>query len=346
MRLSVIIPSRNEGDWLVRTVKSILHAEEGTDMAIIHVDDASSPPEPDMTSLGVKQIRLPRRRGASMARALGMFEADGDAIFTCDAHCLFSPGDSLAALIEENQRFVGLGALPPNYNPPAWQVKASLEERKISRLGEMCIQNESLGYMGPCRMGAATLRQHESLFRVGWLGHVNSSPIAYTAAPFGGNYMFSRHALEVMGGYPQLGGYFGFEEEAVALLAAGKGLKILCATELSPWHVYRSQGIDPIPCPHSSPEDKQLENLAGVYRLAFGERMWQDFWRPTLASTTLRGRAIPIPEYVLRMVESPEFTEYRDAVQENFLFRDESLVEEVKKRSLADQQLQGEPDAV
>ena len=43
--MTVVIPSRNEGDWLVRTVRSI-RENESADTEIIHVDDASTLPEP------------------------------------------------------------------------------------------------------------------------------------------------------------------------------------------------------------------------------------------------------------------------------------------------------------
>ena len=133
-------------------------------------------------------------------------------------------------------------------------------------------------------------------------------------------------------------GYFGYEEEILAILAAAHVIPILCATELSPWHVYRSQGVDPIPRPYSTPEDREMDNLAGVYRIAFGEEMWQSRWRPTLAEKTLPGRRFPVPEYVLRSVETPNFTAYRDTVQEDFQLRDEALLEELERRMAADQQ--------
>ena len=339
MRLSVIIPSRNEGAWLVATVRSI-RENESPDIEIVHVDDASTTPEPDLSKWDVKEIRLPRRLGAARARAYGMLEAreDSDALITVDSHELFGPGDALAALLEETERFKTLKALVKDYTPSPWEAAVHLAPNKIERLAEIAVEHDALAYMGPCRQGCATINWEGGLLRVGWLARFEKPPVIETAAPFGGNYCFSRNALERIGGYPQLPGYFGFEEETLALLCAAHRVPIVCATELSPWHLYRSQGVDPIPRPYTTPESRELDNLAAVYRLSFGEEMWQSRWRKTLATEKLRGRRTTVPEHVLRAVETDEFTAYRDAIQKDFILRDEALLEELERRMAADQE--------
>ena len=340
VRMTVVIPSRNEGDWLVRTVRSI-RENESADTEIIHVDDASTLPEPDLSQYDVKQIRLQRREGAARARARGMLAArpESGAIVTCDSHELFGPADALAAFLEEIERFKTIGAIKSkDYSPSMWEAKVHMAPNKLQTLANIAVANNGIAYCGPCRQGAASIYWRGGLLRVGWLARIKEPAVIQTAGAFGGLYVYARDAFEQMGGYPQLPGYFGFEEEATALLAAGCRVPILCATEISHWHVFRSQGADPIPCPYQTPEDRQLDNLAAVYRLAFGEKMWQSRWRKVLATETLPGRARPVPEYALQSVETPAFTAYRDAVQERMELHDEALLDELERRMGADRE--------
>ena len=124
----------------------------------------------------------------------------------------------------------------------------------------------------------------------------------------------------------------GFEEEALALLAIAHNLPILCITNSSPWHVFRGQGCDPIPAPYSQAEDRYLVNLAAVYRLCFDEKMWRERWRPLLAAHKLETQSAPVPEFVLREVESEGFTAYRDAMQATFDLSSEEILAELERR--------------
>jgi hypothetical protein len=161
-----------------------------------------------------------------------------------------------------------------------------------------------------------------------------------TAAMNGGCYFGSRRAWERIGGYPQLPGYFGFEEETLALIAAAHKIKILCACQMSPWHLYRGQGIDPVPRPYVTSSDKELENLAAVYRIAFSERMWHDVWRERLMKCQLPGRNSSVPLWVIGEVEQNEaLTAYRDDLQKDFILHDEELLSELDARRLADEKL-------
>lgn len=366
-KTSVIVPSLNEGDWLLRTVRSIRwHTPK--DWQIVHVDDASEQPEPDLSKYRVKEVSLPKRRGTAIARAVGFLESDPDslALGTVDSHMLFGPGDALAGLVEELQRFQTIeekmiDELRARYekdgdtqslslikdksacvrNASVWEAGVHIEPDKLGRLAQIAVDNDCFAYMTPCRMGPASIYWQGGLLRVKYMGKRGGLPEANpSAAVNGGCYFGSRHAWERIGGYPQLSGHFGFEEEILALLAAAFKIPILCATEMSPWHVFRGQGMDVIPKPYDTAEDKQVENLAGVYRIAFSERYWQERWRVTLAEQTLPGRNGPVPEWVLCDVEQNDaLTQYRDELQADFVLHDEELIAELDARRLADEKL-------
>ncbi|MFA4972291.1 MAG: glycosyltransferase [bacterium] len=340
IRAGVVIPSRNEGDWLRRTAESVRDTVPPS-WDIWHVDDASERPEPDLSDLNVRECPQPRRIGAARARAVGIYNALQDpsvqGAVTCDSHMLFGAGEALGALIEENQRFVTHKALPKDYTPPMWEAQVHVAEDKLLRLMQVAVEHDCFAYLSPCRQGPATLNVENGLYRARYTLARGPMPAELPTAAFnGGCYAGSRNAWESIGGYPQLPGHFGFEEEILSLLAAAHQIPIVCLTQISPWHLFRSQGTDPIPCPYSTSEDRELDNLAAVYRLAFPEDMWQLRWRNTLAKNILPGRVRPVPEYILREVEKPEFTAYRNMVQEGFALRGDALIAELDAKRAAD----------
>jgi glycosyltransferase involved in cell wall biosynthesis len=89
MRISVVIPARNEADRIALTIQALLESkpERFTDAEIIVIDDASK----DGTSKiaersGVtKVIRLDRHSGKGAALRKGVEEAGGDVILFVDA---------------------------------------------------------------------------------------------------------------------------------------------------------------------------------------------------------------------------------------------------------------------
>jgi len=353
MKIGVVVPSLNERDWLVRTIRSIRETTPpGTE--IVHVDDASSPPEPDLSRWDVRQLRLPERFGAARARAYGMFhlESDWDVAFTCDAHCLYGEGEAVAELLAEQQKGLNSGARSPDHRHSEWELAVHMEPNKIERTCKLALDHHGLSYCGPARQGCATVYYQDSgMLRVRFHGvprrdtdAESTEPHQHTAGIFGGNYAMERTAFERMGGYPQLPGHFGFEEEFLSLVACAHKIPIVCASLISPWHQFRGQGwlnkegrvVDVVHAPYQTTEDMQLLNLAAVYRLCFSERMWQERWRPLLKTRLLDGRHLTVPERVLRDCERPEVTAYRDALQENFVLRDEELLGELDRRIALD----------
>ena len=339
MRISVTIPSLNEGAWLHRTVRSIRRSES-PDMEVIHVDDASTRPEPDLSEFNIKEIHCAKRQGAARARAIGIIEGvkgGADVLGTVDSHMLFGAGDALCGLVEEQQRFQTIdGQVRP---PIMWEAGVCIEPNKISRLAQLAYDHNCFTYMTPCRMGGASIYEDRGFYRVRYTQQRDTvKDVQESAAMNGGCYFGSREAWEKIGGYPQLPGHFGFEEEVLALLAAATKTPILLAGNLSPWHLFRSQGVDPVKCPYTTSEPKELENLAAVYRMPFSERYWREHWRPLLKSTPAPGRNTPCPEYVLKAVETPEFTAYCDDLQKDFVLHDEEILAELNTRMARDRE--------
>jgi glycosyltransferase involved in cell wall biosynthesis len=97
--VSVVIATRNRSDLLRRTLRSIC-AQEGVDLEVIVVDDASS--DGTTTTMArsaddrVKVIRLPQREGVARARNCGIAAARGQWVAFCDDDDLWAP-DKLAA---------------------------------------------------------------------------------------------------------------------------------------------------------------------------------------------------------------------------------------------------------
>jgi polypeptide N-acetylgalactosaminyltransferase len=91
MQVSVVIPTHNEGDWLERTVDSILSAQVDVPYEIIVVDDASDDgsvekvrhkPNVTVVSVGKEPV------GAVISRNLGAQSARGEYICLIDSHVI------------------------------------------------------------------------------------------------------------------------------------------------------------------------------------------------------------------------------------------------------------------
>ncbi len=94
MKVSVIIPSHNRAGVLPRALDSVLDQQLPA-LEIILVDDASDDATEQLIKSRYPQIRylkLPRNRGVSAARNLGIAEAEGDWIALLDSDDAWLPG--------------------------------------------------------------------------------------------------------------------------------------------------------------------------------------------------------------------------------------------------------------
>lgn len=115
--MSLVIPSRNEGDNLRATVRSLLDATPELHEIVV-IDNGST----DQSSAFMEESPDPRVRlfkvdrplGVARARNFGAERADGEIVVFVDAHMTFSPG-WLAPLIEMLQR-ERVGIVAPGVN--------------------------------------------------------------------------------------------------------------------------------------------------------------------------------------------------------------------------------------
>lgn len=108
--ISIIIPARNEGGRIARTIHSIAEARvTECPLEFIIVDDASEerlPPDLTTQAAGasVRVLRLEERAGVPGARNYGARAAKGDILFITDAHVTFSRGWDREVLNHLNDR--------------------------------------------------------------------------------------------------------------------------------------------------------------------------------------------------------------------------------------------------
>ena len=88
----MIIPVKNEGLWIRKTLDSLLHAKTTLPFEVIVVDNGSEDGCCDfLSSNSHDQIQLAceKERGISKARNTGARLAQGDYLIFCDAHLVF-----------------------------------------------------------------------------------------------------------------------------------------------------------------------------------------------------------------------------------------------------------------
>jgi glycosyltransferase involved in cell wall biosynthesis len=91
-RISIVIPSRDEGGRLYATLDNIAeHARhDNVPYEIVVIDDASE--QPVKATGGIKLLRNERQLGVAGSRNRGVAETTGDIILTVDAHSEVQPG--------------------------------------------------------------------------------------------------------------------------------------------------------------------------------------------------------------------------------------------------------------
>jgi len=101
-KVSVVIPCRNERDYIGRCVQSVLESVSPGDLEVIIIDGMSSDGTREV--LGAIQERCPAvrvvdnpKRTTPAALNVGLREADGDVVVVMGAHCELSPGYIRAA---------------------------------------------------------------------------------------------------------------------------------------------------------------------------------------------------------------------------------------------------------
>jgi GT2 family glycosyltransferase len=143
-RVSIIIPSRQEGEWLQKTVDSILPTLTESDEVIV-ADDRSTDHSADFLASGeyasVRLVRTPEHLGSARSRNYGASFATGDLLVFSDSHVLVPPGwrealVEVASGAEIGAVGVGIADMGPSQvgYGQVWK-SASLENRWLPRQG-------------------------------------------------------------------------------------------------------------------------------------------------------------------------------------------------------------------
>lgn len=282
--VSMVIVSCCEGENLVKTCQSIKLAEPKLHQLIV-VDDASEPPEEFST------VRNKERTGVAGSRHIGCQAATGGVVGLCDAHMEFKTG-------------------------------------MISDMARVAMRTGAIVYAGCNGHHLAGLRWEGGILRGKWRPtrryREEGKRFVRTSAIMGAFYFVRKDVLEKMGGWVYLPGWWGMDEEAMSVLAAMHGVPIIADIETQTWHLFRGQGGNPIPVPYALPLDRYLVNIAGMYRILFGDETWGRM-KPVLRDLILDEVYRPVPDYLIQEVEGPAWVAYGKALRERFVLPEETF---------------------
>jgi glycosyltransferase involved in cell wall biosynthesis len=160
MRISVIVPARNEADRIALTIQSLLkNKPEGfTEVEIIVVDDASEDETSEIAkrSGATKVIRLNRHGGKGAALRKGIEDAGGDVILFVDADLGETAGNvwQIVAPIIDGKADMTIAVPPPDPSGggfglvkkfAAWAIKTTTGFNPTAPLsGQRAIKREVL----------------------------------------------------------------------------------------------------------------------------------------------------------------------------------------------------------
>ena len=128
MRLSVVIPARNEEAYIAGAVKSVLEQDPPPDEVIVVDNGSKDQTAEQAAAAGARVVREPRP-GVHHARQRGLIEAKGEIVAQIDADSRALPGWSRAILDAfEDPRVVA------SYGP-LFLFEAPLLDRALARVG-------------------------------------------------------------------------------------------------------------------------------------------------------------------------------------------------------------------
>jgi GT2 family glycosyltransferase len=228
-RISVVVISRNEGEWLRRTVEELIQTLPGASQIVV-VDDASNDGSADFLRARRQGLRLLQTSGLGVARArnLGARNSSGDVIVFADAHLELQAG-WWPPLVDVLRR--------PNAGAAAPAV-ADMENRKAFGYG--------------FTLGAADLAPV-------WLKRLDRAPFHAPILP-GCCLAMTREVFDRTGGFDRgLKSRGGIDAETGVRFWL-QGYENWVTPESKVWHLFRSSAPFPV---------KRAEVIHNRLRLAF-----------------------------------------------------------------------------
>lgn len=236
-KVSIIIPSRNEREYLNNTIENVIENATGT-IEIIAVLDGWEPHEPIQSNLNVKVIHHKEAKGQRASINHGVSMASGNYVMKLDAHCAVGKGfDEILA------RDCGyMDTLIPamfNLDITTWKPKFFDDWEKAHRTGKfnpyMYIgwQNDrlrSLYYNGK--------KTRQAIWEAG-----KDKPVDETMTCMGPGFFMHKDRFLELGGMDESHGQWGQMGIEVACKAWLSGGRLL--TDKNTWfaHYFRGGGV-------------------------------------------------------------------------------------------------------
>ena len=249
MKLSVIMPARNEGDEVYKTCASVKAA--GADEVIV-VDDGSTDgccaTLPDCVTTFIYN---PQAKTTSWCRNLGMWAANGDVIIWCDAHIrAVTSLRPMAELALSAGAVVCASVQPLTSEDAAWTYYG----------GDLLAMPNHVGY--DCRY-----RQERPATR--------GEPIT---AVIGACYAIPAEiARETLRGWPRTLSY-GYNEQALSLASHILGVPMINDRDTVIRHKFKKRFNYPIR------QSTTRVNRYLVHRMLFEPKTWETIWQPAFAA--------------------------------------------------------------
>ena len=221
-RIICIIPVRNEGVEIVRTIRDLRASKaEGTDLHFAVVDDASNDKCCDILS-NARDITVfvnKEPRGQGVARTLGVTMFRGaDAYVSLDAHMRMETKFGLETLALDAQETGGIvGCLSGNL----------ANGKNFYGAGSKWHNSTEGGIMN---------------FASNWCyGRPQDNPPRLQEAQLlsGQCYVFTEATFDKLGGFGESHGLYGFFERDLSINAYFKGIPVNVNTQVQSWHWYR-----------------------------------------------------------------------------------------------------------
>lgn len=215
IRVSIIIPTYNEGTYLIETVKCILKNTVSSDYEVIVVDDGSTDGSCDLIGAGAEndsRISVVRTTGLGVAAArnYGVGYAKGDILIFLDAH---------------------------SYTPPGWITELILPfiDPQVGMVGPAF---SSLNGDTSARGLGATFR--DVSLQMAWLPQKGTKSYSVPLLP-GGCQAFRKRDFKNIGGYDTGMTRWGSEDLEISLRSWLMGYRVVVQPSVLIYHLFRNK---------------------------------------------------------------------------------------------------------